>query len=61
VAMLFCICAPFGVDLLIEMYGEGPNSSEYWDVLRTTRIGMPMGFALLGALSWSYVEGLTLR
>ena len=60
-AMLFCICAPFAVDMLIEAYGEGANSSEYWDTLRSTRMGMPMGFALLGVLAWTGIESLTIR
>jgi hypothetical protein len=58
-AFLFCIAAPFGMELLIERYGDSGDAAQFWEVLRSVRLGAPMAFALIGVLFWAGIESAT--
>lgn len=56
VAIFFCVSAPIGLEFLLETYGDGADASEFWEVLRSVKIGAPLAFALLGVFAWAGIE-----
>jgi hypothetical protein len=55
-AIVLCVSAPIGLEILLETYGEGANAAEFWEVVRSVKIAAPLAFALLGVFAWAGIE-----
>ena len=58
-AIVMCVAAPFGLDMLLNGCEDSGDFGDVVSVLRTLQIGAPMAFALIGVFLWSCVETAT--